>query len=128
LWTLLTLSSDFRYIQLHVLERYGIENYFPRAVLEAVVKRDLASFFPVPHHISTIAHLSVDRKGLWYRLRLCAAEIFSLKRPNPRQPLFAKSRNAEVAPHLVLDRDLGGTDLHAVMHLIADRTKEVLLD
>src|SRR5260370_39576621 len=35
-------------VEVHVLERYGIENYFSKVALEALVGRDLTSFFPIP--------------------------------------------------------------------------------
>lgn len=33
-------------VELHVLQRYGIENYFPHTALQTVVTRDLTPFFP----------------------------------------------------------------------------------
>lgn len=34
-------------MKLHVLRRYGIENYFTREAMEAVLRRDLSGHFPL---------------------------------------------------------------------------------
>jgi hypothetical protein len=35
-------------MRLYILERYGIENYFTRSACEAVLRMDLAMYFPIP--------------------------------------------------------------------------------
>lgn len=115
-------------IELHVLRRYGIENYFPRAAVEGVLGIDLSAYFPVPEHVGFTEHLSRDNKGLWYRFRRWAAAKLDLKMPQPRQPLYSKSRNSEVAQFIVLDRDLAGTDLFELVQLIAARAQELQED
>lgn len=111
-------------IDLHVLERYGIENYFPKHAVERIVGRDLSAYFPVPHNVSFTDYLSVDAKGLMYRLRRLVAARLSLKKPNPRQPLYAKNRNRAVAQLMSLD-DIAGTDLAGIVRSIAGRAREL---
>jgi hypothetical protein len=115
-------------IELHVLRRYGIENYFPRAAVEGVLGIDLSAYFPVPEHVGFTEHLSRDNKGLRYRFRRWAAAKLDLKMPQPRQPLYSKSRNREVAQFIVLDRDLAGTDLFELVQLIAAWAQELQED
>lgn len=112
-------------IELHVLRRYGIENYFPRGAVERVLGMDLSAYFPVPEHVGFTEHLSRDNKGLWYRFRRWAAAKLDLKMPQPRQPLYSKSLNSEIAEFIVLDRDLAGTDLLDLVQLIAARAREL---
>jgi len=115
-------------IELHVLRRYGIENYFPRAAVEGVLGIDLAAYYPVPEHVGFTEHVSRDNKGLWYRFRRWAAAKLDLKMPQTRQPLYSKSRNGEVTQFIVLDRDLAGTDLFELVQLIAARARELQED
>jgi hypothetical protein len=89
-------------VELRVLERYGIENYFPRQVLEAIVGRDLASFFPLPPDAKVDEYLRDSVTGA---------------------PLYSKKSNERVAQLIVLDRDLSGTDLAAIIQRIAERAK-----
>ena len=112
-------------IELHVLRRYGIENYFPRDAVERVLGVDLSAYFPVPDHVPFTEHLSRDNKGLWYRFRQWAASKLDLKMPQPRQPLYSKSHNSEVAQFIILERDLAGTDLFEVVQLVAARAREL---
>ena len=65
-------------VELRVLERYGIENYFPLQAIETVLQRDLSSFFPLPHNVPIADHLS---------------EIVGVE----RQTFYPKSRNRHVA-------------------------------
>jgi hypothetical protein len=84
-------------VELRVLLRYGIENYFPRHALEAVLQRDLASYLPVPETEAVTDHL----------------------------PFYSKGRNADVASNIDLERDLAGSDLHAIIHEIAERARRL---
>jgi hypothetical protein len=115
-------------IELYVLRRYGIENYFPRAAVERVIGMDLSAYFPVPPHIAFGEHLSQDSKGLQYRFRRWAASKLNLKMPQPRQPLYSKSRNREVAKFIALDPDLRGTDLSEIIKVIAKRARDLQVD
>jgi hypothetical protein len=87
-------------IDLRVLERYGIENYFPQHILEKITGADLSSCFPIPDHVSAIKPFS---KGF----------------------LYSKSQNEEVAKYLKL-QDLEGTDLLKAIQDISDRAMRIL--
>jgi hypothetical protein len=45
-------------VLLEVLERYGIENYFPQKALEAVTGKNLSAYFPIPDHVAVNEYLS----------------------------------------------------------------------
>jgi TIR domain/Pentapeptide repeats (8 copies) len=75
-------------VDLRILERYGMENYFPRAAVESVVGKDLSAFFPIPENVPADKHL----------------------------PLYSKNVNKEVAAHISLENDLKGTDLYNIVH------------
>jgi hypothetical protein len=88
-------------MELRVLERYGIENYFPQKALESVLNKDLSSYFPLPHDVPVVDHLRE-------------------RNTSPHRPLYSKSRNCEVVTHVDLELDLAGTDLRTVIHEIAE--------
>lgn len=112
-------------IELHVLQRYGIENYFPQTAVEKLTGVNLAGYFPVPPERPFIEHLSRDNKGLRYRFRRWVASKLELRMPTPREPLFSKSRNEEVVRLISLKTDLAGTDLYEIIALIVVRAKEI---
>jgi hypothetical protein len=89
-------------IDLCVLQRYGIENYFPQGAIERVLGMDLSAFFPVPEETPLTEHLSLDNKGLWYRFRQWVARKLDLKMPPPRRALYTKSQNQAVAKLMLL--------------------------
>lgn len=89
---------------------------------------DLSASFPVPEHVPFTEHLSQDNKGLWYWFRRWAASKLDLKMPQPRQPLYSKSRNRDVAKVIALDSDLRGTDLFDLINVIANRARDLQLD
>lgn len=94
-------------VELRVLERFGIENYFPRRALEAVLQRNLSSYFPLPHDVPIRDHLSEGGdEGL-------------------RRTFYSKDHNVQVAANLELERDLAGTDLHFIVHNIAQKAVEL---
>jgi hypothetical protein len=78
----------------------------------------------VPEHILFTEHLSRDNKGPWYRFRRWVALKLDLKMPQPRQPLYSKSRNRDVAKFITLD-DVAGTDLFEVVQALARRAREL---
>jgi hypothetical protein len=110
-------------IELRVLRRYGIENYFPKAAVQRVLGIDLSDFFPVPEDQSFVGCLSRDSKGLFYRFRRWVASKLNLKMPPPRQPLYSKNHNEAVAKLISLNSDLAGTDLFEIIRSIADRAR-----
>jgi hypothetical protein len=89
-------------VEFHVLDRYGIENYFLREALEPVVGRDLTAFFPIPPDIKIEENLKDSQTGA---------------------PLCKKTSNERVAQFLVFDRDMSGTDLATIIQRIAERAK-----
>jgi len=112
-------------IDLCVLQRYGIENYFPKGAIERVLGMDLSAFFPVPEETPLTEHLSLDNKGLWYRFRQWVAHKLDLKMPPPRRALYTKSQNQAVAKLMVLNADLVGTDLYEIVNSIARRARDL---
>jgi hypothetical protein len=89
-------------ITLHILQRYGIENYFPKHACEAVLHRNLTTYFPIPDHKAIEKHFSEPRT--WWRV--------ILDRINKRShPSFYQKRLSEhIAAHLTI-ADVQGTDL-----------------
>jgi len=111
-------------IDLRILERYGIENYFPQQVFEKVTGNDLSAHFPIPDHVSVIEHLSKSGTSWKHKLRTFVARIFGLPQPSPKQPLYSKSRNMDAARYLNL-QDLRGTDLFTIVHDISETVKRM---
>jgi ABC-type dipeptide/oligopeptide/nickel transport system ATPase component len=108
-----------RAIQLYVLERYGIENYFSRASLEKETGRDLGSYWPLPENLGIEHHLVehdrwLDRHlpilGRWLRRR-------GFQR---RSPFYSKSMNENVASCMT-NADLVGTDLARILKEISEK-------
>ena len=114
------LAIDFR-----ILERYGIENYFPKHVLERVTETDLTAYFPIPDHISVIAHLSRDRSNVKYRIRKFIAEKLGFRQPSPKESLYSKTRNGDSARYMRLE-DLQGTDLFNIIQDISEAARRVV--
>lgn len=110
-------------VELHVLQRYGIENYFPQTAFETVVRRDLTPFFPIPHHVAVTEYLKDGAPLWWQRIRRFLISRLHLKLKLTGQSLYAKTANQRIAQLVVLDRDLSGTDLAAIVRLIAERAK-----
>jgi hypothetical protein len=76
-----------------VLQRYGLENYFSKAAVQAVLGPAVAQHFP----------LADDAKG---------ADV----------PGYSKGRNGEIAAAMTLD-DLRGSDLHFILQEIKQRVE-----
>lgn len=112
-------------VELHVLARYGIENYFPRSCLEAVVGRDLTPFFPIPDQVSVCEYLRGSNIDWWERAKRFLVFRCHLKLKLSGSSLYAKRSNEQVARLLVLDRDLEGTDLSTIVRLVAERAREL---
>jgi hypothetical protein len=112
-------------VELRVLQRYGIENYFSRTALESVLNRNLASYFPIPQDQSVAERLSEDAASYWYHLRKFVARTFKLPSPKPKRSFYSKDKNGEVVKHISLD-DLSGTDLHGIVGEIAARARDLV--
>ncbi len=76
-----------------VLQRYGLENYFSKAAVQAVLGPAVAQHFP----------LADDAKAVTV-------------------PGYSKGRNGEIAAAMTLD-DLHGTDLHHILQEIKQRVE-----
>ena len=85
--------------------------------------RDLTQFFPIPDHVSVREYLRIERHGWLGRLKRFLVSRLHLKLELSGTSLYAKSSNAKVAQILVLDKDLPGTDLWTIIHMVANRAK-----
>ena len=112
-------------IDLYVLRRYGIENYLPRHAVEDVLGMNLSAYFPVPDHAQFTEHLSEDNKSFRYRFRRWVASRLDLRMPQPRRPLYPKSKNRDVAKLIKLEEDFRGTDVFQIVHSIVQRAREL---
>jgi hypothetical protein len=102
-------------IKLHVLQRYGIENYLPRHACEAVLGRDLAAFFPIPPDKKIDEHFC-EPKPLWPRW---------LNRVRKQKPtsFYQKRLNEQAARHISIT-DFNGTDLGEIVNLIRQAAED----
>jgi len=112
-------------IDLRVLRRYGIENYFPQGAVERALGMNLSGYYPVPEDIPFTEHLSLDNKGLLYRFRRWVARKLNLQMPQPRRPLYLKSQNGAVAKFIAFETDLAGTDLFEIVNSIVRRARDL---
>jgi hypothetical protein len=92
-------------LKLYVLERYGIENYIPRAVYERVLGRDLAAYFPLPLTTPVEEHF-VEQAG------------------RARTRLYSKSMNSRVAAVITM-KDIAGTDLERILLEISEQSRKL---
>ncbi|MDE2965788.1 MAG: hypothetical protein OXU26_17915 [Acidobacteriota bacterium] len=88
-------------ITLHVLKRYGIENYFPQRACEKVLQRDLNTYFPIPDNVPIREHFSERKSG-------------------QSDSFYQKSLNEQIAQCLQLD-DIANTDLRLILDFIKDQ-------
>jgi len=110
-------------VELHVLQRYGIENYFPQVRLEAIAGRDLSPFYPIPDEVSVCDYLRIGEHAWWDKLKRFLVSRLHFKIRFSGRSLYTKGSNERLAQILVLDTDLPGTDLSAVIHHIAERAR-----
>lgn len=103
-------------ITLVVLKKYGIENYFTQAAMEAVIGQDLSRYFPIPDTVPIQEHFATGKKTIMWRVRKLVANLFDLGEPS-LPSLYPKARNREVAQHLHPD-DIRGTDLYEALATI----------
>ena len=102
-------------ITLHVLRRYGIENYFPRHAYEAVLQRGMGAYFPLPETTAVEAHLCEPQP--WWRKWLNRLR----RRHNPS--FYQKRLNEKTAQRLTMD-DIKGTDLASILMEVKQRAEE----
>ena len=94
-------------ITLHILERYGIENYLPQHAYQTVLGRDLSAYFPLPHDRKIEDHFR-EHQPCWRR---CLNRLRGRKQPS----FYHKNLNRQVAEHLAT-ADVQGTDLATILN------------
>ena len=102
-------------LTLHVLKKYGIENYFPQHACEAVLQRDLTDYFPIPPHKKIEEHFS-QQQPFWHR---CLNRLRGTNAPS----FYQKRRNEEIAEHLTL-ADINDTDLATILNDLKQRATD----
>lgn len=106
-----------------VLEKYGIENYFTQAAIEAVIGQDLSRFFPIPDDVPIRTHLASAKQTISWKIRNAVAKLFKLEAP-PLPSFYPKGKNREVARYLQPD-DLKGTDFYDALTTIVNIAKRL---
>jgi hypothetical protein len=102
-------------ITLHVLERYGIENYLPQHAYETILGRDLSTYFPIPHDKKIEEHFR-EPQPCWRR---CLNWVRRRKQPS----FYQKHLNEQAAKHLAM-ADVEGTDLAAILNNVKQRAED----
>jgi len=110
-------------VDLHILKRYGIENYFPQRCFETVVGQDLTRFFPIPDHVSPCDYLIYPGHSWREGIKRFLVSRLHLNLKLRGRSLYPKSSNAKVAQLLSLEKDMVGTDLSAIINLVAERAR-----
>lgn len=110
-------------VELRVLERYGIENYFPQGALEKVTGKNLSAYFPIPDHVAVVEYLRESQLDWKYRVKQFLVSQFRMSLRFSGRSLYSKNQNERVAQHISLERDLKGSDLYAVVQAIAEKAK-----
>jgi hypothetical protein len=112
-------------VELFVLNRYGIENYFSKQAMESVTGRDLKAYFPLTEDISVVDQLSEEFRPWSFRIIRFLGRVLKLGAPAGRKSLYAKARNQEVAEKMNVAEDLNGTDLLDILQHISLRAQEL---
>jgi hypothetical protein len=112
-------------VELFVLNRYGIENYFSKQAMEGVMGRDLTAYFPLSEDISVVDQLSEEFRPWSFRIRRFLSRVLKLGAPAGRKSLYSKARNQEVAEKMNAAEDLNGSDLLDVLQHISSRAREL---
>jgi hypothetical protein len=110
--------------ELQVLERYGIENYYPRRTLEAVIGRDLSGYFPIPDHVAVIEYLR-ETADWWNRWKRFLVFRFRLPLKFSGRSLYDKKKTKDVAQQISLEHDLKSSDLFTIIHAIAQKARKL---
>ena len=71
-------------IEVKVLDRYGVENYFPRQAFEAVLGRDLSAHFPLDARRPVSDQIPGYNKNMNVRLARLVAEMTGMPTARPR--------------------------------------------
>ena len=99
-------------ITLHVLERYGIENYFSQRACEEVLQRDLNAYFPIRDHVPILKHFFERPSGIHRFIQWILRGQFG--------SFYHKNCNEQIAQFLQLD-DIANTDLRSILDSITDQ-------
>ena len=102
-------------LTLHVLQRYGIENYLPRHACETALQRDLTAYFPIPPAKKIAEHFT-EPQSRWRRL-------LNWARRKRRASFYQKRRSQEIANH-VSRPDIQGTDLATILNEIKQQAED----
>jgi hypothetical protein len=116
-------------VELNILMRNGIENYFPKHAIEKVTGTDLTPFFPISEERPIIEQLSEKGSTILYTVqRYLASQCSWIKPPSTGQTFYAKRQNAEVAKYMLVEKDVAGTDLYDILQHICQRARELDAD
>lgn len=110
-------------VDLRILERYGIENYFPQGALEQITGENLAPYFPIPDHVAVVEYLRESKADWKHRVKLFLVSRFRMSLRFSGRSLYSKNHNEKVAQQMCLEHDLKGSDLFTVVHAIAEKAK-----
>ena len=111
-------------IDLNVLQRYGVENYFPQTACEKVLGRDLSSYFPIPETIPIEDHL-IERNRFRNRVKIWLQKMLRRKVGKNQNQFFFKNRhNEQIAQHLTL-ADIVGSDLEEIVTAISKEAQAI---
>jgi hypothetical protein len=95
-------------LQLKVLRRYGIENYFPRHAIETALEHQLPdAYFPLPFDVAIEEHFR-EARSWWQQLW----NFFSRRKS---RSYYGKHLNERTAQHVTL-ADIAGTDLATILN------------
>jgi len=100
-------------VTLHVLERYGIENYFTEGACSDVLQRDLSAYFPIPDWARIAEHFAEPRGKLDALLMWLGRAVGG---PWGGRSFFHKSEDLyeAIASRMTL-ADIEATDLYQVL-------------
>jgi hypothetical protein len=111
-------------IDLNVLQRYGIENYFPQTACEKVLGRDLSSYFPIPETTPIEDHF-IERSRFRNRVKIWLQKMLRRKIGKSQNQFFFKNRhNGQIAQHLTL-ADIAGSDLEEIVTAISKEAQAI---
>jgi hypothetical protein len=112
-------------VELCILNRYGIENYFSKQAMESFMGRDLTAYFPLTEDISVVDQLSEEFRPWSFRIIRFLGRVLKLGAPGGRKSLYSKARNQEVAEKMCATKELEGTDLLEILRHISMRAQEL---
>ncbi len=94
-------------LKLYVLQRYGIENYFPQRIVERVLGRNLSFYFAIPETIPVEDHFIEKASG---------------------QKLFIKNLHTGPVGEQLTLADVAGTDLEDILKRVVQEAQDISVD